>query len=113
MEWYINNVEPFTVIVYDAVDCFAGFCDECAKWAPGAARGLAYHVVGFAKFQLLGYSLATGGGAGQSYGHNGVGCLGPDPTGGNRLTGVFLEWVEGEGGDCAQVGTVLAPRVVR
>ncbi len=102
--------EPFTVIIYDATECMGGKCDECAKEGP---RGFAYHVAGFAKFQLLGYSLSSGGGGGSSAGHDGYGCLGPEPTGGNRLTGMFIEWVEGEGGDCDPYGSIIAPRVIR
>jgi hypothetical protein len=113
LRWYMDTVTPFTVVVYDITDCMAGKCDECAKMQGGSPRGFAYHVVGFAKFQLIGFSLATGGGGGQSYGHDGTGCLGPEPTGGNRITGRFLEWVEGEGGDCDPYGTIIAPRVVR
>jgi hypothetical protein len=104
---------PFTVIIYDVAECMNNKCDECAKWAPNYPRGLAYHVVGFAKFQLLGFSLATGGGGGQSFGHDGTDCLGPEPTGGNRLTGVFLQWVEGSGGDCNSFGTIVAPRMIK
>jgi hypothetical protein len=110
---HIGEPEPFTIIIYDETACYGGFCDECAKVAPAGNRGFAYRIAGFAKFQLLGFSLATGDGSGQSYGHDGEGCLGPEPTGGNRMTGRFIKWVEGEGGDCGAYGTLIAPRVVK
>lgn len=105
--------EPFTIIIYENTECFAGFCEECGQEGPHGNRGFAYQIAGFAKFQLLGFSLATGGGGGQSYGHDGTGCLGPEATGGNRLTGRFIEWVEGDGGNCGGYGTIIAPTVVK
>ncbi|MGD8491649.1 MAG: pilus assembly protein TadG-related protein [Anaerolineae bacterium] len=113
LEHYIDNNEPFTIIIYDYTECRNGKCDECAQWQSGAERGFAYHVIGFAKFQLIGYSLATGGGSGQAYGDDGESCLGPEPTGGNRLTGRFMDWVEGEAGDCVPYGGLIAPRVIK
>jgi Tfp pilus assembly protein PilE len=114
LEWYIANPkEPFVVIIYDITDCMGGKCDECAQWQKGAARGFAYHVIGFARFEVLGYSLATGSGGGQSYGHDGTGCEEPEETGGNRITGRFLEWAGGEGGDCVPFGSIIAPRVIK
>jgi hypothetical protein len=118
LEMYIDTDTPFTVIVYDITQCMGGKCDECASKQNGSDRGLGYHVVGFAKFQLKGYALSSGGGGGSSYGWDGINppsqvCLGPEPTGGNRLTGIFMGWVEGEGGECDPYGTIIAPRVIK
>jgi hypothetical protein len=111
--------QPFTVIVYDITQDMNGKADECAKGGTdeSSQRGLGYHVVGFAKFQLLGYSLSSGGGGGSSAGHDGEGCLNecaPDRQNcENRLTGRFMGWAEGEGGYCDPVGTIIAPMMIK
>jgi hypothetical protein len=114
LEYYMANPDKdFIVIIYDVTQCMNGKCDECAQWQNGAPRGFAYHVIGFAKFELLGYSLSTGGGGGQSYGHDGTGCLGPENAGGNRITGKYVRWFGGMGGSCSPYGSVMAPRVIK
>ncbi|MBN1659318.1 MAG: hypothetical protein JXA93_13015 [Anaerolineae bacterium] len=98
LKYYIDTPEEFTVVVYDT--------------AQGTGCNDAYHVVGFARMQLLGYQLAQGGG--NAYGHDGVGCIvmGQDPNDGVRLTAEFRGWVGGEGGNCRAIGTVRAPKIV-
>jgi hypothetical protein len=109
LRWYIDNLVPFTVIVYDYTNEGGGCCRP--------QGGLWYHVIGFAKFQPLAYKLAQGGG--NEYNPYGVTidmCVdwGADPQGGNRITGEFLGWVEGEGGDCNPYdGGIIAPRVIK
>jgi hypothetical protein len=93
---------PITVVVYDTY--VGNGCNQGQN--PSKMR---YHVVGFAKFQVLGYQLSQGGGT--SVGHDGSGCA-DYGTQGNRITGEFLEWVDGEPGDCDAAGTVIAPRVL-
>jgi hypothetical protein len=94
---------PVTIIVYDVAE--GNGCNQGSQ--PGKQQ---FHVVGFAKFNILGYALAQGGG--NANGHDGSGCL-DYGTEGNRVTGEFIEWCEGNGGDCDAVGTIIAPRVIK
>ncbi len=94
--------EPITIIVYDTY--VGNGCNQDQN--PGKMK---YHVVGFAKFKVLGYQLAHG--VGTAVGHDGSGCADYGVEG-NRITGEFLEWVEGVPGDCDAAGTIVAPRVL-
>jgi hypothetical protein len=108
LKWYINEMEPFTVPIWDETNEGGG----CGK--PGS--GLHYHVAGFAKFQALAYQLSQGqGNAYNPYGIDIDDCedWGDGPHGGDRITGMFLDWFEGEGGDCDPFGSVIAPSVIR
>jgi hypothetical protein len=103
LQWYIDTGTPMTVVVYDT---FAGNgCNQNQN--PGKLK---YHVVGFAKFKVLGYELSQG--SGSAYGHDGAGCVDWGMEG-NRITGEFLGWVDGSAGDCDSNSTIVAPRVVR
>jgi hypothetical protein len=93
---------PITIIVYDTY--VGNGCNQDQN-----VGKMKYHVVGFAKFKILGYQLAQG--KGTAVGHDGSGCLDYGMEG-NRITGEFVEWVEGEAGDCDAAGTVVAPRMV-
>lgn len=99
LEWYIDNEEEFTVIVWDQAE--AGGCD------------MEYRVAGFARMQLLGYQLSQGGGKTVIYGDPGTDCetLGIEPNNGVRLTAKFRGWVGGEGGSNCRVlyGSLRAP----
>jgi hypothetical protein len=116
LEQLVTEALSVTLIVYDVAEGRNGSKKECAEGGaihPGDGIGFAYHVVGFAKFQLLGYSLAGGEGGGVTFGNLGTDCLGPEPTGGNRITGKFVKWAEGEGGGCGGYGTIVAPTLIR
>ncbi len=92
---------PFTVPVWDEADP-----------GGGCSGGSVYRVAGFAKMQLLGYQLSRG----QSYGHDGTGCLNlgdPRSETGNKITASFIEWVEGVPGNCDPIGTIWVPRLIR
>ncbi|HSJ55146.1 MAG TPA: pilus assembly protein TadG-related protein [Anaerolineae bacterium] len=93
---------PITVVIYDTY--VGNGCNQDQN--PGKMK---YHVVGFAKFTVLGYQLAQG--RGTAVGHDGSGCA-DYGTEGNRITGEFLGWVDGEPGDCDAAGTIIAPRVL-
>jgi hypothetical protein len=97
--------QPITVAVYDA---WHG--NGCNQNQGAAAAKLAYHVVGFAEFKILGYELSRG--SGSAAGYNGAGC---EDWGmeGNRITGVFIGWVDGTPGDCETNGTITAPKMVK
>jgi hypothetical protein len=95
--------EPVTVVVYDVWQGTGCNQDQHPD-------KLKYHVVGFAKFDILGYMLAHG--SGSAGGHDGSGCI-DWGTGGNRITGEFMGWVDGVAGDCNANGTILAPRVIK
>jgi hypothetical protein len=125
LDYYIDNGIPFTVIIYDIAGCNwesppchippsdkCG-CKETGDGSPDNPAGWGYHVVGFAKFQPTGYFLASGKKGGNAYGDDGSTCVGPEETGGNRITGVFIDWVEGEVGNCTPVGNITAPRVTK
>jgi hypothetical protein len=100
LDYFIDTPEEFTVIVWDFTR-EAGGCNQ------------EYHVVGFARMQLLGYQLAQGGGS--AHGDTGEFCTpmglepGQDPNDGQRLTANFLGWAGGAGGNCNAIGTQLAP----
>jgi hypothetical protein len=108
LDWYIDEMEPFSVPIWDYTNEGGG----CGR--PGS--GLHYHVAGFGRFQALAYQLSQGGGnAYNPYGIDIEDCedWGDGPHGGNRITGEFLPWVEGEGGDCDPFGSVIAPSVIK
>jgi hypothetical protein len=98
-----NPGEKITVVVYDRVEGTG--CNQDQN--PGKMR---YHVVGFARFQILGYELAQGGG--NAAGHDGVGCLDYGGSG-NRITGVFDSWYSGMGGDCDPIGTITGSSMIK
>jgi len=104
LRWYIDTNTPFIVIIYDTIQGTG-----CGK----KGHGTAYHVVGFAEFQPVGYRLSHGGGAGIIYD-----TIDPDTcvdwgSEGNRITGVFKRWVtDGLGGECNDFG-VLVPRMTK
>jgi hypothetical protein len=93
---------PITIIIYDAY--VGNGCNQDQN--PGKMK---YHVVGFAKFRVLGYQLAEG--IGTAVGHDGSGCADYGVEG-TRITGEFLEYVEGQPGDCNAAGTVFALRML-
>jgi len=96
---------PVTVVVYDEWNG-----NGCNQNQDAAANKLAYHVVGFAEFKITGYELAHGNGS--AAGYNGAGCE-DWGTYGNRITGVFVGWVDGTPGDCVANGTISAPVMVK
>jgi len=105
LEWYIDNKEPITVVIYD--QSRGRGCNHAGS--PGSGH-LEYRVVGFAEFTVRGYELANGNGV--SYGHDGAGCEDWGAEG-NRITGTFIRWVDGSPGECDTAGTIVAPRVIK
>lgn len=107
LKYYIDTPEHFTVIVWDVTNEQQG----CGH--PG--NGLYYHVAGFAEMQLIGYQLAQGGGQIYDPIQDPSTCvtLGTGPHGGNRLTAYFIQWVDGEPGNCDAAGSLLIPRLVK
>jgi hypothetical protein len=107
LRWFIDNAEPVTVPIWDYTNDGEG----CGK--PGS--GVWYHIARFAKFQILAYQLSQGGGNEYPPGFDDGACLdwGDGPHGGNRITGMFLEWYGGEPGDCVPFDDLIAPRVIR
>jgi len=123
---YIDTQTPFTVPIYDRVGCpwNSPPCDQgdpgctcaaCGGGDPGNGQGWGYRVVGFAKFLPIAYQLAQGGGNAYPQGFDPSICdtVGEPPHGGNRISGYFLGFVEGEGGNCGSYGTIIAPSVIR
>jgi hypothetical protein len=108
LRWYIDEMEPFTVPIWDYTNEGGG----CGR--PGS--GLHYHIVALAKFQALAYQLSQGGGnAYNPYDIDIEDCedWGDGPHGGNRITGMFVEWYGGGAGDCVPWDSLIAPRVIR
>jgi hypothetical protein len=94
--------QEITIVVYDEV---AGTgCNQ------GQNDKMRYHVVGFARFLILGYELAEGGG--NAAGHDGHGCLDYGGSG-NRITGKFVERYSGMGGDCDPIGTLTGSSMIK
>lgn len=100
LDAYIDTDTPITVIIYDT---YQG--TGCANMANDVKKGLAYHVVGFAKFKITGYQLPRGVGTAVMRDTLDPATCVDWGAEGNRITGVFLEWVEGDGGgDCNYFG---------
>jgi hypothetical protein len=101
-----NPGDPITVIVYDRADgdgCNQGKQDD----------KLRYRVAGFAAFQVKGYMLAQGSGSAKCQpGFDCENCI-DWGSGGNRITGVFLDWVDGVSGTCDAQGTVTGIKLVK
>ena len=95
--------EEITVIVYDRVEGTG--CNQGQE-----AGKMKYRVVGFGKFRILGYELAEGGG--NAAGHDGHGCLDYGGSG-NRITGMWLGWHDGLGGDCDPIGTIIGASMIK
>ena len=107
LRYYIDTPEHFTVIVWDVTNEQQG----CGT----PVNGLYYHVAGFAEMQLIGYQLSQGGGQIYDPIQDPSTCvtLGTGPHGGNRLTAYFIQWVDGEPGNCDAAGSLLIPRLVK
>jgi hypothetical protein len=111
LKYYIDNEVPVTVVVWD---------ESQGTGCGSAEGGLAYRAAGFARMLLLGYQLPQGQGV-VTYPEdfdpedpvNGCATVGLDPNNGFRISGRFLDWAEGEGGNCEAIGTVRAPRQIR
>jgi hypothetical protein len=117
LDWYIDNDEPLTVIIYDTV---AG--TGCGK----DNTGTAYHVVAFAEFYPVGYQLSKGQASCKEDSNN---CVKLDPPSewhgeplscpeweelkGNQIAGVFEKTVtDGYGGNCNDYGA-SAPKMIK
>jgi hypothetical protein len=101
LDAYIDGEIPMTIIVYDVYEGTG-----CGKLQGGNPGGLAYHVVGFAEFQVTGYRLPRGQGTAVMRDTHDVDpdtCLDWGSEG-NRITGLFKRWVTGDGGDCPYFG---------
>lgn len=108
---------PFTVVVWGAGDNIwaDGFistgvitdgsgCGDVDQY--GDPKGLNYNVVGFAKMQLLGHQLSQGKAYDPVISPSDCVTVSLSTQGGNRLTAVFLGWVDGTAGTCEAKGTV-------
>jgi hypothetical protein len=105
---YIDEMEPVTLPIWD----YTNEGEGCGQ--PGS--GVHYHIACLAKFQILAYQLAQGGGnAYNPYGIDIEDCedWGDGPHGGNRITGMFLDWYGGNPGNCIPFDSLIAPRVIR
>jgi hypothetical protein len=116
LSWYIDNDVPFTVPIYDYTGYQGGSTAACGNGDPDNPWGLGFHVIAFAKFQPEYFSLAQGLGNDHPNGYDDSDCedwsLGPH--GGNRITGRFMGFVEGETGSCDPPDTgLIAPCVVK
>lgn len=123
--------QPFTIVVYDGTnaDNNTGTCNVMNDPTQPSTGGLHYRVAGFAKMGILGYLLSQGGknvtaqiDNPEFYGLPSdfdplTDCvtLGAEPHSGNRITALFLEWVEDFNSSDAcydPTGTLLsAPRL--
>jgi hypothetical protein len=95
--------QPITVIIYDVVEgtgCNSGQQENKMK----------YHVVGFAKFQILGYELSQG--SGSAAGLNPDDCVDWGGSG-NRITGEFIDWADGTGGECDPIGNIIGASMIK
>jgi hypothetical protein len=124
LDHYIDNLIPFTVIVWHEIYCGDGQTSEECEGAEGQGcgpwpSGLHYRVKGFARMQLLGYKLAEGEGNAHDPWVDPLQCVplgevpGDDPNAGNRLTAKFLPWTSGQGGGCQAEGTVYGLRLTK
>jgi hypothetical protein len=103
LDYYLGLVDgiqhPFTIPVYDYTNeiepwSVNGGCSVMTDIEDPSSGGLHYHIVGFAKMQIMGYQLSQGGGQ-IMVGDQGLECetVGLDPGNGFRITARFLEWV--------------------
>jgi hypothetical protein len=108
LEWYINKNVPVTLPMWYETNDGEG----CGQ--PGS--GLHYHIGRLAKFQIIAYQLAQGGGNAYPPDFDPEDCVewgDEEPNGGNRITGYFVEYCDGEPGDCVPFDDLIAPRVIR
>lgn len=127
LDWYIDNLESFTIIIYDVFGEPWGKGGECGHVAGAGPKGFGYHVVGFARFQPVGYDLSSGANKGAGEGNSGnmrlplttwngkpLNCPEWNSQKGNQIAGVFIEWVTADAlaGDCDDYG-VSAPQMTK
>jgi hypothetical protein len=105
-----NPPDPFTVPLWDVLNGETGCGD--------ADSGLAYHVKGFAVWQLIGYKVSQGKEYDPWVDPNQ--CIhvlpaGVDPNLGQRLTAFFVKYIDEDAlpGDCEPYGFVYTGRVIK